>query len=405
MRVEQLYAPHLLEHHNDVSATETSQLLRMAGNVEYSGSRFYNLLPLGIQVTNSLEQIIRNSALKEGFQEISLPKIQPTEPLKTTERYDSYTAKVYRLSSEFGDFCLSRTNEEVITRLVKDSLFYRHLPLSLFQFGEVFSYNTPSAGLVSTSEFAVFEAYSFHSGKDSAREKVDSYKRVIGNLSRLANLALYYVEADGGNYGNFLVKSDKGQHRLLICENGHVAECEETEEKCKTCEKPSETSRALGVAMYKVFDDFFSRKLGLTFKDNLNQNNYPFLATYGIGMSRLLYAVVEQNRDSEGIIWPISITPYDVYLIPQYHDNSNIVSIISSAEEHMESAGIKILVDDRTNAKVNSKIKTARFVGIPYMVLVTKTGLKVQKRTSHFQEDTTLEEIIGQVTKEKNEKN
>jgi len=393
MKIQNLYAPHMLEHH-DPSRLETNQLIEKAGIAHYSGSRFYVLLPMGKRVFNSLQRIIRDSALREGFQEISLPKIQPMKFLRETGRLDSYVTKVYRLSSEFGDFCLSRTNEETINDLVRNNLFKRHLPLCLFQFGEVFSYNTPVGGLISNSEFDVFEAYSFHNGKGSITEKVDSFKEIVKDLCNQSNLTLHYVESNDGNYGNFLLMTNRGQHRIFVCEGNHVTEYDKKRETCIVCEQKVRLQRGLGIAMFKVFDDFFAKKLDVKFRNNSNEEVYPHLATYGIGMSRLLYAIVEQNRDEEGIVWPEKLSPFDVYLIPQYPSNQELLNRLDLLQEKMESVGMHILVDDRKNAQVNSKIKTSRFIGIPKTILITENGLKVQNRGSSIQEESTLEQII-----------
>ncbi len=393
MKIQNLYAPHILEHH-DPSRLETSQLIEKAGIVHYSGSRFYVLLPMGRRVFNSLQKIIRDSALKEGFQEISLPKIQPTRFLRETGRLDSYVASVYRLSLEFGDFCLSRTNEETINDLVRNNLFKRHLPLCLFQFGEVFSYNTPAGGLISNSEFDVFEAYSFHNRKDSAIEKVDSFKKIVKDLCNQSNLTLRYVESSDRNYGNFLLMTNKGQHRIFVCEGNHVTRYDKKRETCIVCGQNIRLQRGLGIAMFKVFNDFFARKLDVKFRDDSNEEVYPYLTTYGIGMSRLLYAIIEQNRDREGIVWPEKLSPFDVYLIPKNPSNQELLNRLVLLQEKMESAGMHVLVDDRKNARVNSKIKTSRFIGIPKTILITEHGLKVQNRRSFIQEESTLEQII-----------
>ncbi len=382
-----------MEHH-DVSKFETSQLMEKAGLVHYEGARFYTLLPLGMKVFNSLQEIIRSSALKEGFQEILLPKIQPTRLLRDTGRLDAYVANIFRLSPEFGDFSLSRTNEETITNLVHGNLFNRHLPLGLFQFGEVFSHNTPSGGLISTSEFQVFEAYSFHSGEEDSREKVDSFKRIMKDLCLSTHLDLKYVESEGGNYGNFLLETERGQHKMFLCEGGHFTEYDEQREGCIVCGEDVEIQKGLGVSMFKIFDDSFSRGLNLKFRGSSNEEIYPFLATYGIGMSRLIYSIVDTNLDEEGIVWPEAISPFDFYLIPQYHSDPDILARLADLERGLEEEGMQVLVDDRSNAKVNSKIKISRFLGVPKIILVTPEGLRVQERKSPTQKDSTLEEIL-----------
>ncbi len=392
MRFSKLYAPHLIEHH-DPKNLETHEIIEKAGLIDYTRSGFYTILPLATMVMNKLKNKIRDLALREDFQEIELPKIQPTKFLKSSGRFCSFQKEIYRLSEEFGDLCLCPTNEEAINYLIRDKLFNRQLPLAFFQFSEVFKNNTPARGLISSSEFHVFESYSFHHNAEKVNEKVSSFEKIVEELADFANLELHYVQTENKDYGNYLEKVSTGQHKFLLCQRGH-ASLYESGERCGKCGERNLKERGLGIAMYKIFDDSFARNAKASFVDSRGETKFPYLATYGIGLSRLIYSIVDSNRDDEGIVWPATLVPFEYFLSPQFGRDLEQSSKTTQIYTFLKSHGKNVLFDDRINERIGSKIKTSRFLGIPKTIVVTKTKIMLQKRNEKTQSEINLESIL-----------
>jgi len=397
MRIKNLYAPKLLEHHNPTNL-ETHNLIEKSGFMDYTYSGFYTMLPLGIKIMNKLERKIRELAEYEGFQEIRLPKLQPLKYLKDSGRLELFSREIIKLKDGMSNFCLCPTNEEVINVLLKGNLFHRHLPLTVYQFNEIFKNNTPATNLVSSREFNVFEAYSFHEDEVRAKEKIHSFQKIMDKLMNFTELNLFFLQTPDKEYGTYIKKINTGQHKFYLCPNEHSAFYEKEEVLCNDCNETMHLELGLSIAMYKIFDNSFAQITNNIMLDNNNKKIYPYLGTYGIGMSRLFYALFDAHRDMFGMNWPSNLAPFEFWVSPLHGWDDKQKHISNEIYDRLVKEGKNVLLDDREHTKIGSKLKTARLIGIPKMIIVrNREGtLKVEERQYvGKQKDTTLEQVLN----------
>ena len=391
-----------------------ARLLVQAGYAEKLMAGVYSFLPLGLRVLNKIEQIIREEINAIGGQELLLPALHPREPWEQTGRWETVD-DLYKLTDSSGrDFALGATHEEVITPLVKRDIFsYRDLPLALYQFQTKFRMELRAkSGLLRGREFLMKDLYSFHaSEKDfqSYYEKAkEAYKKIFSRLGIGDKTVLTF--ASGGSFSKysheFQTLTTAGEDTIYLCENCRVAVNAEiiSEQKvCPECGRAKDElkiAKAIEVGNIFPLKTRFSDSFRLTYKDEAGQDQPVIMGCYGIGLGRVMGAIVEVHHDDEGICWPKSVAPYQVHLV-RLGDEPEIVKQADTLYEKINKLGLDVLYDDR-EASAGVKLKDADFIGLPWRVVVSAKTLaehayELKERTAP--QAVIVKDVIQEISK------
>lgn len=337
--------------------------------------------PLGFKVYEKIVQIIREELNNIGVQEVSLPVLHPSELWKTSGRFDEIGEELFKVNaSKEAEFVLAMTHEEVMTSLAKSKIkSFTDLPFTLNQISKkIRNELRPRGGLIRLRDFTMQDAYSFHATEQQLdktfNQIIESYKKIFERIGVDAIM----IEASSGMMGGkdsreFTLITPVGEDRILTCECGKAynAEVKPEGNKC-VCGKDLKEERGIELAHIFKPMDRYSSKLDLKFTDEKGESSPVLMGCYGIGVDRLIAAVVESNHDEAGIIWPKSMAPIQVYLIDLEGAKGQEIY------EKLQKEEIEVLFDDR-DVSAGIKFSDADLIGIPYrLVLSAKNEGKVE---------------------------
>jgi prolyl-tRNA synthetase len=345
----------------------------------------YSYLPLGLRVLNNIKCIIRQEMNAAGAAELLLPALQPLELWQKTGRDKDIGEVMFRFEDRRDrKVCLGPTHEEVITDLVRNYVSsYRQLPLVLYQIQTKFRDEIrPRFGLIRACEFVMKDAYSFdadEAGLDKNYEAMfGAYKRIFKRMG----LDFITTEADSGIMGGkvsheFMVPAPDGEDLVLVCPECAAARVFKDGEKetCAKCGKPAGKVNTIEVGHIFKLGVKYSEKLGANFQDESGKLKPVIMGCYGIGVSRLISAVIEQNHDKDGILWPREVAPYHVIVLPLDVAEGRIMEKAMGIYKDLKGEGIEVLLDDR-DERAGVKFKDADLLGIPLQVIIGKDALK-----------------------------
>ena len=363
------------------------KLMIKSGMIRKLSSGQYSWLPIGFRVLKKVEDIIRDELKKIGCSEISMPYVQPAELWQESERWDQYGPELLRFSDRHKrDFCLGPTFEEVITDLVrKDVSSYKQLPINLFQISTKFRDEIrPRFGVMRAREFIMKDAYSFHESQLCLDQTYEVYKEAYKNIFKNLMLEFTIVDADSGNIGGnesneFHVIADTGEDDLLLDDNLdgmniEIAKIKYGEDNLSSLIKKTGMKHRKGIEVGHIFKlgQKYSEKMNakITTKDSKSIN--MFMGCYGIGVTRIVAAAIEQLHDQEGIKWPKSIAPFNTAIIEiDGNKNPQVRSHSQTIYELLNKNGIENIYDDR-EANLGKKIKDWELIGIPNILIIGK---------------------------------
>jgi prolyl-tRNA synthetase len=359
------FIPTLKEVPQEAESTAHRLMLR-AGLIRMLLAGAYSYLPLGLKVLSNIEEIIRQEMNAAGAAELLLPALQPLELWARTGRDKDIGEVMIRFIDRRGrNICLGPTHEEVITDLVKNHVSsYKQLPMVLYQIQTKFRDEMrPRFGVVRACEFIMKDAYSFD--KDEAgldknyRAMYDAYQRIF----KRCGLRILAKEADSGVMGG------KVSHEFMVpAESGEDVVLNDKGEKIN----------AIEIGHIFKLGTKYSTALEANFLDSHGKLNPIIMGCYGIGVSRLIAAVIEQNNDSDGIIWPVEVSPYKAVILALDVADGEIMRTASEIYQALQNNGIEPLLDDR-DERPGVKFKDADLIGIPIIITLGKKTLKEQK--------------------------
>ena len=406
----------LFTQKNDPSDAEIAshKLMLKAGLVRQQSSGQYSFLPIGYRVLKKIENIIREEMNAIGSAEILMPSVQPSELWEESGRWETYGLELLRLKDRHQrDYCLGPTFEEVITDLVrKDLNSYKQLPLNMYQISSKFRDEIrPRFGIMRAREFIMKDAYSFHLNQECLDEWYEKYKQAYNNIFNRLKLEYTMVDADSGNIGGsksneFHVIADTGEDDLLIDQNGIGVNCEIAKTKYNSDDieeiiKDNNLIQKKGIEVGHIFKlgDKYSKSMNL-YIDNaeLNKCNIQ-MGCYGIGVSRIIAAAIEQNHDDNGIIWPASISPFRIVIIEiEGHKNESVRLFSTELYKKLNAKDIDVILDDR-NAKLGNKLNDWELIGVPNIVIIGKseaenTTVTFKKRGQTDKSSLSIEDLI-----------
>ena len=368
------------------------KLMLRAGMIRKVASGIYTWLPLGLKVLRKIENIVREEMDASGAQEVFMPMVQPRELWEETKRWDKMGPELLRIKDRHDrDFCLGPTHEEVITDVIRSTVkSYKELPLNIYQIQTKFRDEVrPRYGIMRGREFLMKDSYSFNMDEESLQETYltmrDTYKKVLERMDLEYKISAADSGAIGGDSSEeFHILADNGEDTIAVSDTSEFAINTELllkdGEDIKSLEgKPSPDGKGTiqikkGIEVGHIF------KLGEIYADSMKANvlnnegkaSTLFMGCYGIGVSRLVAAAIEQNNDEKGIIWPHSIAPYDINIIAiGYDKNEEIASASNDLYFQLKEMGYEVLLDDRKDG-YGTKIKDSELIGIPLNIIIGK---------------------------------
>ena len=407
----------LFTQKNESSDAEVAshKLMIKAGLIRQQSSGQYSLLPIGYRVLEKIESIIKEEMNAIGSSEILMPSVQPSELWKESGRWESYGLELLRLKDRHErEYCLGPTFEEVITDLIrKDLNSYKQLPINLYQISSKFRDEIrPRFGIMRAREFIMKDAYSFHLNSKCLDKWYEVYKKAYENIFERLQLEYTMVDADSGNIGGnisneFHVIADTGEDDLLIDENGIGVNFEIAKSKYKSNDinkiiNDYKLTHKKGIEVGHIFKlgDKYSKSMGLAIPDSNSKLCHIQMGCYGIGVSRIMAAAIEQNHDLNGIIWPTNIAPFKYALIEiDGSKNENVRLLANKIYEELLNRNIEIILDDR-EIKLGGKLNDWDLIGIPNILIVGKSeaennSVTFKRRGDKEKNSFTVDELMN----------
>jgi prolyl-tRNA synthetase len=395
------------------------QLMLRAGLIRKLASGLYTWLPLGLRVLKKVENIVREEMDNAGALEILMPAVQPSELWMETERWEKYGNELLKITDRHErEFCFGPTHEEVVTNLMRGELnSYKQLPINVYQIQTKFRDEIrPRFGVMRAREFLMKDAYSFHADMESLKktyqDMYDAYTKIFTRLG----LRFRAVFADTGQIGGafsheFQVLAESGEDIIVYSDGSdYAANIERAENLEKTTPvKEGDNSPdgkgklkfARGIEVGHVFQlgDKYSKSMNLNVLDENGKAIHPFMGCYGIGVSRIVAAAIEQNNDKNGIIWPDAMAPWKIAIVPmQMHKSYRVRDVAMKLYEDLRNAGFEVLLDDR-NERAGVMFSTMDLIGIPHRIVIGERGIdantvEYKHRTSETTENIAIEDVL-----------
>ncbi len=431
----------ILKNNPSEAKIKSHQLMLRVGMIKQSSAGIYSWLPLGFKVMKKIEQIVREEQDRVGVQEILMPTIQSSEIWKESGRYEDYGEEMLRIKDRQNrEMLYGPTNEELVTEIFRSSFkSYKSLPQLLYHIQWKFRDELrPRFGIMRCREFYMKDAYSFDLTDDDA---IFSYNKFFLSYLRTfkrLNLSAIPMAADtgpiGGNLSHeFIILADTGESKIYMdkrifdvdsaktildkeslgilrkqYENFYSVTDDKFDEDEFEKSVPKEfrvNTKGIEVGHIFYFGDKYSKPMNAAVDFN-GKKEFVKMGSYGIGVSRLVGAIIEAKyNDTEGIMkWPMSVTPYDCAIIPMINknDKSNLEKSIK-IYEFLKSKNIETIIDD-TDENISAKIKKFNLIGIPYQLII---GSKSEGNLYEFKEidgktqKLKVEDIASQIIKAK----
>ena len=411
MLFSKLVLPTLKEAPQEAEIISHKLMLR-AGMIRKVASGVYTWLPLGLKVLRKVEEIVRSEMNKSGAQEVLMPMVQPKEIWDETHRWEKMGKELLRIQDRHErDFCLGPTHEEVITDLIRNTIkSYKELPINTYQIQTKFRDEIrPRYGVMRSREFLMKDAYSFGVDEESLDKSYidmrNTYKKVLEKIG----LEYKIVKADSGAIGGdaseeFHVLAENGEDTIAISSDSEFAINTElllkdgediaSLEGKKAPDGNGTIQIKKGIEVGHIFKlgTVYSENMGATVQTKDGKSISLQMGCYGIGVSRIVAASIEQNNDDKGIVWPAAIAPFDVNIIPiGYEKNKEIEDASNKLYQELLNDGYDVLLDDR-KAGFGSKIKDSELIGTPINIILGNKFLdngSVELRTRDGQESTS----------------
>ncbi|MGD9535768.1 MAG: proline--tRNA ligase [Alphaproteobacteria bacterium] len=407
MRLSSYFLPLLKETPTEAQIVSHRLMLR-AGMIRQSSAGIYTWLPLGHRVLRKIEQVVREEMDAAGCQELLMPSIQPAELWQESGRYDAYGKEMLRITDRHERPMLyGPTHEEVITDLFRQCVkSYRDLPKNLYQIQWKFRDEVrPRFGVMRGREFLMKDNYSFDLDFAGARHSYNKMFLAYLRTFRRLGLTSIPMKADpgaiGGNMSHeFIVLADTGES-AVYCDKAWLDSdplketvdydsdlqpfvdrwtslyaATDDEHDPKTCRVPAERlhhGRGIEVGHIFYFGTKYSAAMKATVTDESGAEIAVEMGSYGIGVSRLVGAIIEASHDDKGIIWPAPVAPFKAGLVNLRSGDAACDAMADELYAKFRRAGVEALYDDR-DERAGVKFASMDLIGLPWQVAVGPRG-------------------------------
>jgi prolyl-tRNA synthetase len=436
MRLSAYFLPLLKENPSEAQIVSHRLMLR-AGMIRQSSAGIYSWLPLGFRVLQKVEQIVREEQDRSGALEVLMPTIQPADLWRESGRYDDYGKEMLRIRDRHErDMLYGPTNEEQITEIFRDSVkSYRDLPRNLYHIQWKFRDEVrPRFGVMRGREFLMKDAYSFD--LDAAGAKRSYNKMFVAYLRTYARMGLKAIpmRAETGPIGGdlsheFIILAETGESAvycdkawletdILADDVDYAADLEPdfqrwtslyaaTDDKHDPakCPLPADqlvTARGIEVGHIFYFGTKYSKPMNAVVTGPGGESVPVEMGSYGIGVSRLVGAIIEASHDDKGIIWPESVAPFRVGLINLRAADAKCVAACDALYHQLREAGLDTLYDDRDES-AGAKFAAMDLVGLPWQLALGPRSLaagtvELKHRATGAKEELSVEAAINKLT-------
>ncbi|MDQ3139471.1 MAG: proline--tRNA ligase [Pseudomonadota bacterium] len=440
MRLSRYFLPVTKETPADAQIVSHKLMLR-AGLVRQTAAGIYAWLPLGLRVLRKIEQVVREEQDRAGAIELLMPTIQSADLWRQSGRYDAYGPEMLRIKDRHDrDMLFGPTNEEMITALFRDAVkSYRDLPRTLYHIQWKFRDEVrPRFGVMRGREFLMKDAYSFDI--DEAGLKASYDKMFVAYLRSFARMGLVSIPmaADTGPIGGdlsheFIILADTGESEVfldralavegvknVLTEGGDLDENKLTEYRTLLSAKYAATEdkrdlareaalgeelitrRGIEVGHIFAFGTKYSASMGMSVQTPDGGSVHPHMGSYGVGVSRLMGAIIEASHDDSGIVWPDSVAPFKVGLINMRADDAACAAAADDIYARLEAVNVEVLYDDR-DERGGAKFATMDVIGLPWQLIVGPKGLdkgvvELKNRASGEREELSFESALARLT-------
>jgi|TARA_B110000438_G_scaffold297725_1_gene344597 prolyl-tRNA synthetase len=407
---------------------KSHQLMLRAGMIKQSSAGIYSWLPLGFKVMKKIEQIVREEQNKIGAQEMLMPTIQSADIWKESGRYNDYGEEMLRIKDRQGrEMLYGPTNEELITEIFRSSVkSYKSLPQMLYHIQWKFRDEVrPRFGVMRGREFFMKDAYSFDLDDEQAK---NSYNKMffayLKTFNRL-DLKAIPMAADTGPIGGdlsheFIILAETGESKIyadkrifdinlkkynsedsslnsmrkdfssIYAVTDEKFDQQEFNEKVKKSDQI--TTKGIEVGHIFYFGNKYSKPLNCLIDSQDGKKNSVKMGSYGIGVSRLVGAIIEAKYKNDIMKWPKSVSPYDVVIIPNVSkNNTENLDKANKIYQELKKQKIDVLLDD-VDENMSAKFKKHDLLGVPYQIIV---GSKSQEDKFEFKEVNEDTEILN----------
>ena len=418
MYLSKLFIP-LLKENPSEAKIKSHQLMLRAGMIKQSSTGIYSWLPLGFKIMKKIEQIVREEQNKIGAQEILMPTIQSSEIWKESGRYDDYGEEMLRITDRQNrEMLYGPTNEEQVTEIFRSSIkSYKSLPQLLYHIQWKFRDEIrPRFGIMRGREFYMKDAYSFDVSDEEAFFSYNKFFLSYLKTFKRLDLTAIPMAADtgpiGGNLSHeFIILADTGESKIFTdkrifdlnsddtqLEKSSLEEMRKkyeqfyavTDEKFnkdefeKIVSKENQLiTKGIEVGHIFYFGDKYSKPMNCSVDTKEGKKTFVKMGSYGIGVSRLVAAIIEAKYNDDKMKWPISVAPFHVVIITSINKNDD--SNIKKAKKiynDLKKNGIDVLLDD-VEENISNKFKKHDLIGIPFQIII---GSKSKKDEFEFKE-------------------
>lgn len=412
MRLTRYFLPVLKENPSEAQIVSHRLMLR-AGMIKQSAAGIYSWLPLGFKVLRKLENIVHDEQIRAGHIPMQMPTIQSADLWRESGRYDAYGEEMLRITDRHDrDMLFTPTAEELITDIFRGHVSsYKDLPLTMYQIQWKFRDEIrPRFGVMRGREFYMKDGYNFDLTKEDA---LHAYNRhLVSYLRTYERMGLQAIpmRADGGPIGGdytheFLVLAETGESEVFYdsavtdlsfgdrqIDYDSVEQCQsileefttkyartdETHDEALFNEIPEErrrTARGIEVGQIFYFGTKYSDAMGATVQGPDGKSTAVHMGSHGIGVSRLLGAIIEASHDDKGIIWPEGVTPFHCGIVNLKQGDDTADAACDQLYAAMTAIGLDPLYDDRKE-RAGGKFATMDLIGLPWRITVGPRGLK-----------------------------
>ena len=429
MRLSQFFLPTLKETPAEAQIVSHRTMLR-AGMVKQSAAGIYTWLPLGLRVLRKVEQIVREEQNRAGALEILMPTLQSADLWKESGRYEAYGKEMLRMTDRHErELLYGPTAEEVVTDVFRTYVrSYKDLPKQLYQIGWKFRDEIrPRFGVMRGREFLMKDNYSFDLDFAGAQKSYDTmYAAYLRTFARMGLRAIP-VSADpgaiGGNMSHeFQILAETGESQVyydaafddIDVGNADAATlttlkslyaAADEKHNAETCPVPKErlkTARGIEVGHIFYFGTKYSKPMGAVVAGPNGDDITVEMGSYGIGVSRLVGAIIEASHDDNGAIWPEPVAPFDVGVINLKTGDAKCDAMAEDVYTKLQGAGRDVLYDDR-DERAGVKFARMDLIGLPWQVVIGPKGaekgiVELKYRKTGEKNELSLESALARLS-------
>tara|TARA_B100001027_G_scaffold96103_1_gene65994 strand:- start:361 stop:1650 length:1290 start_codon:yes stop_codon:yes gene_type:complete len=396
MRLSLFCLPTQKEVPSDVKMSSHILMIR-SGMIRMETAGIYTWLPLGFRVLKKIESVIIKEHEKENINQMLMPTIQSAEIWKKSQRYESYGKEMLRiLDRNNKELLYGPTNEEMMTEIGLNIIkSYKSLPLSFFHIQSKFRDEIrPRFGVMRSREFLMKDAYSFDLSASNLKITYNKFFKLYMKIFKILGMHVLPVKALSGEIGGdlsheFHLVSETGESQIMISEElensllsfsydnfekNYFSSTLEFYDHNKIMDKNLIKKNSIELGHIFSFGDKYTKKFNFLI-DTPDGRINPLMGSYGIGISRIPAAIIENNHDQKGIMWPKEIAPFDVLILSLKNGQQELDEFCNNIYHELNNRGIDVLFDDR-DERTGIKFSDADLIGIPYQIIVGKNFLE-----------------------------